>query len=363
MARRLSADSAAAAESVLRLAVLLQAGVTPARAWSHLASAGDAAARMVVAAADSGLPLTAAIALAGRGERPADERRRGRAPRAPSAGTTGQWRDIAAAWEVATTVGAPLAESLRGLAATLRDAQEAADDVRVALAEPAATARLMGWLPLVAVLLGVALGFDTLATLATDPIGIACLVAGAVLILCGRRWTAALVARARVDGRLPGLDAELLAIALSGGASIDRARAVVAAARAGAATAMATATATATADGSATPARGSADAPPPETDSPPSTGASGGVDSADGAVQQTDAVLELSRSAGVPAVELLRASSALARHRARIDGRLRAAQLSSRLLLPLGVCTLPAFLLLGVAPMLLSVMTAVPLQL
>ena len=359
MARRLSADSAAAAESVLRLAVLLQAGVTPARAWSHLASAGDTAARMVVAAADSGLPLTAAIALAGRGERPADERRRGRAPRAPSAGTTGQWRDIAAAWEVATTVGAPLAESLRGLAATLRDAQEAADDVRVALAEPAATARLMGWLPLVAVLLGVALGFDTLATLATDPIGIGCLVAGAVLILCGRRWTAALVARARVDGRLPGLDAELLAIALSGGVSIDRARAVVAAARAGAATAMATATA----DGSATPARGSADAPPPETDSPPSTGASGGVDSADGAVQQTDAVLELSRSAGVPAVELLRASSALARHRARIDGRLRAARLSSRLLLPLGVCTLPAFLLLGVAPMLLSVMTAVPLQL
>ena len=359
MARRLSADSAAAAESVLRLAVLLQAGVTPARAWSHLASAGDAAARMVVAAADSGLPLTAAIALAGRGERPADERRRGRAPRAPSAGTTGQWRDIAAAWEVATTVGAPLAESLRGLAATLRDAQEAADDVRVALAEPAATAKLMGWLPLVAVLLGVALGFDTLATLATDPIGIACLVAGAVLILCGRRWTAALVARARVDGRLPGLDAELLAIALSGGVSIDRARAVVAAARAGAASA----TATATADGSATPARGSADAPPPKTDSAPSTGASGGVDSADGAVQQTDAVLELSRSAGVPAVELLRASSALARHRARIDGRLRAARLSSRLLLPLGVCTLPAFLLLGVAPMLLSVMTAVPLQL
>ena len=47
----------------------------------------------------------------------------------------------------------------------LRDAQEAADDVRVALAEPAATAKLMGWLPLVAVLLGVALGFDTFGTL------------------------------------------------------------------------------------------------------------------------------------------------------------------------------------------------------
>jgi tight adherence protein B len=105
----------------------------------------------------------------------------------------------------------------------------------------------------------------------------------------------------------------LLAIALSGGVSIDRARRLVREA----------------------------------TDSPPDA--------------ETDAVLDLSRSAGVPAVELLRASSALARHRARVDGRLRAARLSTRLLLPLGVCTLPAFLLLGVAPMLLSVMTAVPL--
>ena len=74
-------------------------------------------------------------------------------------------------------------------------------------------------------------------------------------------------------------------------------------------------------------------------------------------------MLALSRSAGVPAVELLRASAALARHRARVDGRLRAARLSSRLLLPLGVCTLPAFLLLGVAPMLLSVMSTMPLSL
>ena len=64
----------------------------------------------------------------------------------------------------------------------------------------------------------------------------------------------------------------------------------------------------------------------------------------------------------MPAVELLRASAALARHRARVDGRLRAARLSSRLLLPLGVCTLPAFLLLGVAPMLLSVMSTMPLS-
>ncbi len=46
-----------------------------------------------------------------------------------------------------------------------------------------------------------------------------------------------------------------------------------------------------------------------------------------------------------------------------LHGRLRAAKLSTRLLIPLGVCTLPAFLLLGVAPMLLSVLASTPLPL
>jgi tight adherence protein B len=306
--------STAIADSVLRLAVLLQAGVAPARAWRYLADAGDPEAARVHGGVARGMPLSEAIASAAVAA-PDNGRVRGR-PRPPAAAharSEAGWRDVAAAWQVATAVGAPLAESLRALAVALRDAQEAADDVRVALAEPAATARVMGWLPLVAILLGIALGFDTFGTLIGSPIGISCLVLGAGLIFAAHRWNAALVKKARAGGAIPGLEAELLAIALSGGVSIERARRLV------------------------RDATGSA----PDA--------------------ETDAILDLSRSAGVPAVELLRASSALARHRARVDGRLRAARLSTRLLLPLGVCTLPAFLLLGVAPMLLSVMTTVPL--
>ena len=72
--------------------------------------------------------------------------------------------------------------------------------------------------------LGVALGFDTFGTLLGNPIGIACLALGGALILGAQRWNAALVRRARPAAGVPGLDAELLAIALSGGVSIDRAR-------------------------------------------------------------------------------------------------------------------------------------------
>ena len=53
-------------ETVLRLAVLLQAGIAPARAWSHLAEAGDADAARVTAAVGRGIPLSDAIARRGR---------------------------------------------------------------------------------------------------------------------------------------------------------------------------------------------------------------------------------------------------------------------------------------------------------
>ena len=282
------------AEVARRAAVLLQAGVAPLAVWQYLAER-DAPAAAVLADLDRGVPVAAAIAARGQ-----------------------SWRELAVAWAVASAVGAALAEALRSFALGLRDAAEARDDVTVALAEPAATARLMLWLPAVGLLMGVALGFDTLGILFTDPRGIACLVAGLALVVGARVWTVRLIGRARPEPGLPGLDAELFAIALSGGASIDAAAVHIGRARA-----------------AVNP--GGDDV---QADIPP-------------AVQD---VLDLSRAAGVPAVELLRAESASARHRARVDGRLRASKLGTRLLLPLGICTLPSFLLLAVAPLVLSIL-------
>lgn len=279
-------DAATTADTVLRLAVLLRSGIAPVRAWTVLDDSGDALAGRIRAAAARGEDLPVALAAEG-----------------------GAWREVAAAWSVATTVGAPLSDSLRDVAAALRDGQRTADEVRVALAEPASTAKLLGWLPLVAVGLGMALGFDTAVVLATTPFGIGCLVAGLVLLVAARKWNAALVRRAAAPAGIPGMAAELTAIALSGGASVERARDLVRTAR-------------------------------------------------PGSDDDVDGVLALSRAAGVPAVELLRSSAWLARHRARTEGRLRAARLSSRLLVPLGVCTLPSFLLLGVAPMMLSILSS-----
>lgn len=282
-----AAGVAGTAAAVQRLAVLLEAGIAPPRAWQLLAETGDSAAEAVIAA-EPGVGVGESLAEQGEA-----------------------WREVAIAWRVAETVGAPLAPSLRRFAEALRDAQETRDDVAVALADPAATARLVAWLPLVAIGLGALLGFDVVTTL-TQPAGIACMVAGVVLMLAARGWSSRLVARAQPDDAFSGLQAETVAIALSSGISIDRALAVVAAAGGG--------------------------EPEPETNE----------------------VLDLSQRAGAPAVDLLRAAAAEERRRSRTQGRLRAARLGARLLLPMGLCTLPAFLLLGVAPMLLSVLAGAP---
>lgn len=281
-------DGLAAAAVLDRVAVLLEAGVEPARAWGFLAEQGDADAVAVAAGLGSG--QRAGPLLAERG---------------------GAWTEVAAAWRIAETVGAPLAPSLRGFAGALRDAQRTRDDVLVALADPAATARLVSWLPVVAVVLSIALGFDILTAL-TQPVGAVLVVAGVALMVAARLWSSRLVARARPGDEIPGLHAELVAIALSGGVSLDRAVEVVA------------------------------------------SGGTGQLDEA------TRGVLALSRRAGAPAVALLRAAAGDARHERRTEGRLAAARLSSRLLLPMGLCTLPAFLLLGVGPMLLSVLSGSP---
>lgn len=278
-----------AIETIMRLAVLLSAGLPPTRAWTHLAADDDPLLAAAARAAEAGGDVGAVLASAG-----------------------GAWAEVAAVWTVAVETGAPLAGTLRDVVGALRDAAEVRGDIGVALAEPAATARLLGWLPVLGIPLSATLGFDSVGILLSDRWGTFCLAAGATLVVIARVWSRHLWRRARPPTSVPGLRAQLWAVALSAGVSADRARGLV-------------------------------DAAMPESVS---------GEPADEATR----TVEFAHRAGVPAAELLRAHAWLARHRARTEGRTAAARLSTRLLLPLGVCTLPAFLLLGVVPMMLGVL-------
>jgi tight adherence protein B len=224
------------------------------------------------------------------------------------------WRGLAAAWSVATDAGAPLAPSLRAYAASLRDLAQAQRDVRIALAGPIATARLVMILPAIGVLFGMALGFNTAQTLVATPVGLVCLASGIILIVAASRWNRRLVAAAQPTRAAPGIECDLMAIAVSGGGSLEKARTVV-----------------------------------------DDAIRQFGLDAASG---QIDGVLELSQRAGVPAAELLHSEADELRRRARAEAQTKAAVLGVRLMLPLGLCILPAFMALGVFPLIVTVVSS-----
>ncbi|MCU1437219.1 MAG: putative integral rane protein, partial [Naasia sp.] len=204
--------------------------------------------------------------------------------------------------------------ALDAVAAALDEAAAAQRDADAALAGPRLSARVVLGLPGVAVLFAYGMGIDVLATLRTSA-GLAAVSAGALLYAAGALWIRTLAAHARPVATVPGLGLELIALTLSAGLPVDRARQVVA----------------------------------EEADA-----AGLAVDSA-----QVGPLIELAARSGAPVARLLRAEAARLRRRVAADARERAARLGVLLLLPLGVCMLPAFLLVGVAPVLVGLLTSV----
>ncbi|TFD72026.1 type II secretion system F family protein, partial [Cryobacterium fucosi] len=226
------------------------------------------------------------------------------------------WLGLAAAWLVATQAGAPLAACLRDLAASFREVGRLHADLAVALAGPAATARMVMFLPAIGLLFGSLMGFNTLRMLFLTVPGWICLVVGVALMFAADRWNRHLMRAARARDPTPGLEFDLMAIAMAGGGSLGRARALV-------------------------------------DDAVDRFALHRGDSTA--AIGQ---VLELSVRAGVPAAELLRAEAEQLRRDARAEGQRRAATLGVTLMIPLGVCVLPAFMLVGVVPLLMTVLSS-----
>lgn len=289
---------AALAGHLHRLAVLVAAGLAPRAAWVHVAAgSADPSTRSVAEAVERGDDIAAAIESA--------------------AGAGSAWRSLAVAWRVATASGAPLAPALRGFAEGLRDREAARRDIRIALAGPRSTARIVMGLPAIAVLLGLLMGVDLVATL-TTPIGAGAVVGGLLLVGLARRWMRRLLRAAAPPPPTVGLALDLLAVAAGGGGPPEAAAALV--------------------ERELSRARL--------------------IEPGGGDADALAALVRLSRATGAPLGELARADAAEARAAARAAARESAERLAVRLMLPLGACILPAFLLLGVVPMLLGLLSS-----
>ncbi|WP_423182321.1 type II secretion system F family protein [Arthrobacter sp. NyZ413] len=110
------------------------------------------------------------------------------------------WGELAACLDVAEASGCPLADVLTRFASQL-EAEDDADDARqTALAGPKATVRLLTWLPIFGLALGLLLGVDPFSILLANGVGWAALAGGIVLTIAGRVWSSRLV-RAAAGGR------------------------------------------------------------------------------------------------------------------------------------------------------------------
>jgi len=302
-AGRAPVSTGAAAPLARRAAALMRAGVPAARVWKALAEDGasggaaqDDALQRVVSCMSSG--ATAAEALAS-----------GEAP---------EWRALSAVWWTAESSGAPLADVLDRFAASMRAIGQVAERRAVLLAGPRATIRLVVSLPPVAMALGALLGFNPLQALG-GPTGWAIVALGVLLLALGVCWSVALLRRVERADWVAGWEFELVAVAIAGGGSrrmalrlaadcSDRARAEW--------------------------VRLEALAP-------------------GGAVESAVAAAD---SHGAPLGPLLLGEAERCRDRAQAELEQAAERLGVSVLVPLGVCVLPAFVLLGVVPVLLSVL-------
>lgn len=230
------------------------------------------------------------------------------------------WRDVAAVVSVAERTGAPAAPALRSLASAVRHAAESERAARVALAGPRSSTRVVLALPLFGLLLGSAWGAGAVSVLVATPLGWTCVALAAGLVAIARWWSGRLVSAATPPVRVPGALIEAWAVAVSGGGAWSDAAAVI-------------------------------DAEWPRTDDQREV-AERAVEHR--AVRDT---LALAESVGVPAAALLRAAAEDVRRDVAADGLAAAERLGVRLVLPLGVCVLPAFVLVGVVPVIVGVLT------
>jgi len=247
----------------------------------------------------------------------------------------GAAREFAVAARLAHATGAALAPVLEACASAARDEAEAALAREVALAGPRLSARVLAWLPVAGVALAALIDAGVLRVLAS-PIGAVLIGIAAGLTLVGRWWMRRLVARASAPRDATGIALHALRAAMAAGADIPSALAAVGLAmapdeslaregerlqRAGVALASGT----------------------------PWEEAWSGAEAAPVA-----RALRLAWERGAQGAPMLLAVASSEDLRRRRAAQIAAGELSVRLTLPLALCLLPAFVVAGIVPLLVS---------
>lgn len=255
--------------------------------------------------------------------------------------------DLQLSLRMSESAGAPLATSLERAAEHAEERIDALLGRQSALAAPRATGRILSWLPLLGLGLGVLMGSDPVGVLTGSILGALTGMLGLGLAFAGRRWTAALVHRAEVESaasngveqtsNVPPVDTalvlELLAAQLRAGLAPLAALGTLAEAL---------------------------NSRPLHTVCQRlqmgSNWGSAWSGSAAGTFGELRDALAPAYTGGAPSTALLLSLADAHRLSERRAAERAAGKLSVALVVPLGLCSLPAFICLGIVPILISLL-------
>ena len=262
--------------------------------------------------------------------------------------------DLQLSMRMSESAGAPLATSLERAAEHAEERIDALLGRQSALAAPRATGRILSWLPLLGLGLGVLMGSDPVGVLTGSILGALTGLLGLGLAFVGRRWTAALVHRAEVESlRTANAESETEKSALPADAGpVDTAlvlELLAAQLRAGLAPLAALGTL----------AEALNSRPLHTVCQRLQMGSGWGSawsGSAAGTFGELRDALAPSYTGGAPSTALLLSLADAHRLSERRAAERAAGKLSVALVVPLGLCSLPAFICLGIVPILISLL-------
>lgn len=262
--------------------------------------------------------------------------------------------DLQLSLRMSESAGAPLATSLERAAEHAEERIDALLGRQSALAAPRATGRILSWLPLLGLGLGVLMGSDPVGVLTGSILGVLTGLLGLGLAFAGRRWTAALVHRAEVESvRTANAESEAeKPAAPAGAAPVDTAlvlELLAAQLRAGLAplTALGTLAEALNSRALHTVCQRL------QMGSGWGNAWSG---SAAGTFGELRDALAPAYTGGAPSTALLLSLADAHRLSERRAAERAAGKLSVALVVPLGLCSLPAFICLGIVPILISLL-------
>ena len=220
-------------------------------------------------------------------------------------------------WGLAFQIGGPVTLTLERLADVFDRQQKNLSEIQLAFAGPQATAKLVSWLPLAALALAQLVGMNPLAAVTGSTAGLVSVLLGLGLLAVGQRWSKRLLEQANSKALDPGAFIDAVLVGLQGGLPLRK---------------------------SETAAKEHFkivfQQEVPEKD-----------------LALIKSVAELARDSGAALTKILAAEADRLREEERYQISEQIARLGIRLMIPLGVAVLPAFIFIAIVPIAISLLS------